>query len=107
MTKIKLVRVYAQDQPDGYRILVDRLWPRGKSKSMLHLYVAKRNCSSGQQKSKSRIHTCLISYKDYKKDIKNECRLLYPKSRYSNRCFLTNVLLMQTHTLMITYYKLH
>lgn len=37
MTKIKLVRVYAQDQPEGYRILVDRLWPRGKSKSVLHL----------------------------------------------------------------------
>ena len=42
MTKIKLVRVYAQDQPEGYRILVDRLWPRGKSKSVLHLdYWAK------------------------------------------------------------------
>ena len=32
MTKIKLVRIYDHEQPLGYRILVDRLWPRGKSK---------------------------------------------------------------------------
>lgn len=32
MTKIKLVRIYDKDQPAGYRILVDRLWPRGMSK---------------------------------------------------------------------------
>lgn len=37
MTKIILTRVYQQLQPDGYRILVDRLWPRGKSKTVLHL----------------------------------------------------------------------
>ena len=30
--KIKLVRIYDHEQPDGYRILVDRLWPRGMSK---------------------------------------------------------------------------
>jgi uncharacterized protein YeaO (DUF488 family) len=32
MGKIKLVRIYSADQPAGYRILVDRLWPRGMSK---------------------------------------------------------------------------
>ena len=32
--KIKLKRVYESPQPsDGYRILVDRLWPRGLSKA--------------------------------------------------------------------------
>ena len=31
--KIKLVRIYDHEQPDGYRILVDRLWPRGMSKA--------------------------------------------------------------------------
>ncbi|QNQ81056.1 DUF488 domain-containing protein [Lactobacillus sp. PV034] len=30
--KIKLVRIYDHEQPNGYRILVDRLWPRGMSK---------------------------------------------------------------------------
>lgn len=32
MTEIKLVRIYDHEQPAGYRILVDRLWPRGMSK---------------------------------------------------------------------------
>ncbi|MDF7672849.1 DUF488 family protein [Lactobacillus sp. ESL0701] len=32
MTEIKLVRIYDHEQPEGYRILVDRLWPRGMSK---------------------------------------------------------------------------
>lgn len=32
MSEIKLVRIYDHQQPAGYRILVDRLWPRGMSK---------------------------------------------------------------------------
>lgn len=32
MTEIKLVRIYEHEQPAGYRILVDRMWPRGISK---------------------------------------------------------------------------
>lgn len=32
MSEIKLVRIYEHVQPQGYRILVDRLWPRGISK---------------------------------------------------------------------------
>lgn len=32
MTEIKLVRIYDHEQPAGYRILVDRMWPRGMSK---------------------------------------------------------------------------
>lgn len=32
MTEIKIVRIYSHEQPAGYRILVDRLWPRGISK---------------------------------------------------------------------------
>lgn len=32
MTEIKLVRIYEHEQPTGYRILVDRMWPRGISK---------------------------------------------------------------------------
>lgn len=37
MSEIKLVRIYDHDQPSGYRILVDRLWPRGMSKVNAHL----------------------------------------------------------------------
>ncbi|PMD73783.1 DUF488 domain-containing protein [Companilactobacillus nuruki] len=32
MTKLILKRIYDKELPDGYRVLVDRLWPRGMSK---------------------------------------------------------------------------
>lgn len=32
MSKIKVVRIYERNQPSGYRVLVDRIWPRGMSK---------------------------------------------------------------------------
>lgn len=32
MNKIEVVRIYDHNQPAGYRILVDCLWPRGISK---------------------------------------------------------------------------
>lgn len=37
MNEIKLVRIYDHEQPAGYRILVDRLWPRGMSKVRANL----------------------------------------------------------------------
>ncbi|TAP26886.1 DUF488 family protein [Arthrobacter sp. S41] len=38
MSEIRLKRVYSNAiAEDGYRILVDRLWPRGQSKEKLHL----------------------------------------------------------------------
>lgn len=37
MDAIKLKRVYDEyDENDGYRVLVDRLWPRGVKKAELH-----------------------------------------------------------------------
>ena len=37
MTQIRIKRVYEDPEPeDGYRVLVDRLWPRGMSKEHLH-----------------------------------------------------------------------
>ena len=49
MTEIKLVRIYDHEQPAGYRILVDRLWPRGMSKVKADLaeWDKVRNCVSG------------------------------------------------------------
>jgi uncharacterized protein YeaO (DUF488 family) len=38
MVQVQARRVYEQPQPsDGARVLVDRLWPRGLSKSAAHL----------------------------------------------------------------------
>lgn len=37
MTQIRLKRVYEDySESDGYRVLVDRLWPRGVKKEYLH-----------------------------------------------------------------------
>ena len=39
MTTIRLKRVYNSPEPspgDGYRVFVDRLWPRGESKVSFH-----------------------------------------------------------------------
>jgi len=37
MTQVKIKRVYEPDEKsDGYRVLVDRLWPRGIKKENLH-----------------------------------------------------------------------
>lgn len=37
MTQIKLKRVYEEiDSEDGFRVLVDKLWPRGMKKEALH-----------------------------------------------------------------------
>ena len=37
MTDIRLKRVYEEyDESDGFRVLVDRLWPRGIKKEYLH-----------------------------------------------------------------------
>ena len=38
MGQVRIKRVYdGADPADGYRILVDRLWPRGESKEAAHL----------------------------------------------------------------------
>lgn len=37
MTQIKLKRIYEDPEPtDGYRVFVDRLWPRGMKKEAAH-----------------------------------------------------------------------
>lgn len=44
MTAIKLKRVYEEyDDSDGYRILVDKLWPRGMKKENLHYDLWAKN----------------------------------------------------------------
>lgn len=37
MLTIVTARAYDEDQPEGYRVLVDRLWPRGVAKDSLPL----------------------------------------------------------------------
>lgn len=53
MIQIKLKRVYEEmDSSDGFRVLVDRLWPRGMKKEHLHydLWAKDITPSSGLRK---------------------------------------------------------
>ncbi|APX71365.1 DUF488 family protein [Companilactobacillus allii] len=45
MSKIVVKRIYNKDLPAGYRILVDRLWPRGISKINAKLDLWAKNIS--------------------------------------------------------------
>lgn len=49
MTQLIVTRIYSHDQVSGYRILTDRLWPRGisKEKAALDLW-AKEIAPSGE-----------------------------------------------------------
>lgn len=43
MNEIKIKRIYEQtDLSDGYRILVDRIWPRGLTKEKAKIYSWKK-----------------------------------------------------------------
>lgn len=44
MTQVKIKRVYEAEAPtDGYRVLVDKLWPRGMRKETLHYDLWAKN----------------------------------------------------------------
>ncbi len=44
MTQIKVKRVYdAEERSDGFRVLADKLWPRGMKKEMFHYDLWAKN----------------------------------------------------------------
>ena len=44
MTQVKIKRVYeVEDKSDGFRVLVDKLWPRGIKKENLHYDLWAKN----------------------------------------------------------------
>ena len=44
MTQVKIKRVYeSEEKTDGYRVLVDKLWPRGIKKENLHYDLWAKN----------------------------------------------------------------
>ena len=57
MYEIKLKRAYAAPAPeDGTRILVDRLWPRGKTKTSLELHSWARDIAPSNELRKTFSH---------------------------------------------------
>lgn len=54
MNQIRIKRVYEKTEPtDGYRVLVDRLWPRGLSKENAHIAAWKREVAPSDQVRKA------------------------------------------------------
>lgn len=50
MYELKIKRAYLPiEQEDGYRILVDRIWPRGVSKEQIKLYAWKKEIAPSTQ----------------------------------------------------------
>ncbi|MCU7494057.1 MAG: DUF488 family protein [Ignavibacteria bacterium] len=64
---IKLKRIYeGYDEQDGFRILIDRLWPRGITKEDAHLDLWLKEIAPSNELRKS-FHQENISWEDFKK----------------------------------------
>jgi uncharacterized protein YeaO (DUF488 family) len=79
---IALKRVYEAPEPeDGYRVLVDRLWPRGKSKEKARIDQWIRNASPSDELRKA-YHSGDINWETFREKYLQEleeCRdLLVP-----------------------------
>ncbi|WP_342211946.1 DUF488 domain-containing protein [Halomonas sp. SH5A2] len=93
MYQIELKRVYAPvEESDGARVLVDRLWPRGKPRSALELTEWYRDASPSTE-LRRRYHQQAISQTDFIKHYRNELTeqqdALLPLMRYVRAGTLT------------------
>ncbi len=74
MAKIIYKRVYDLDESDRQRVLVDRLWPRGKSKEELHITEWAKDITPTTELRQD-YHEGKIDYPDfaaaYKKELEN------------------------------------
>lgn len=100
MHQILIKRIY--DTPmaeDGYRVLVDRLWPRGVSKERAALGTWAKEISPSNELRKS-VHAESITWKEfdklYKKELKENAQFvpwrdeILKKLATENICFLTS-----------------
>lgn len=63
--QIKLKRAYSPESPqDGRRILVDRLWPRGESKTKADLYKWEKQIAPSDELRK-RLHEGTLSWPEF------------------------------------------
>jgi uncharacterized protein YeaO (DUF488 family) len=73
---IKIKRVYeAEDKSDGYRVLVDRLWPRGMKKTELHFDGWPKEICPSSELRKIFGHDP-SRFSEFKKDYKKEIEFL-------------------------------
>ena len=86
MTQIRIKRVYeAPDAADGYRVLVDRLWPRGIKKEHLKSDVREKDIYRTELEGSDAVRQFMERIKTYdtvtllyasKDPIRNHARIL-------------------------------
>lgn len=69
--EIKLKRVYEVEESDENRILVDRLWPRGKTKESLHLLAWAKEVAPTKE-LRNKFHKGEISFSEFEKEYVEE-----------------------------------
>lgn len=95
MKQIKVKRIYEEaSEDDGYRILVDRLWPRGISKSQAKLNEWKKNIAPSTalrnwfSHKPERFHEFVRLYKIELKGFETDLKDLVSLARDQNICLL-------------------
>ena len=72
MFSLQIKRAYFPESPeDGYRILVDRLWPRGMSKVKMDLYEWDKQIAPDNEERKA-FHDGQEDFETFKKDYLEE-----------------------------------
>lgn len=70
--EIQIKRIYEPSSPgDGYRILVDRLWPRGKRKEDVHIDEWMKEIAPSTELRKW-FHADMGSFEDFSRRYKSE-----------------------------------
>ncbi|KAB2334648.1 DUF488 domain-containing protein [Cytobacillus depressus] len=74
MANISIKRIYdPYEESDGYRILVDRLWPRGVSKEKANLYCWAKDLAPSHELRKE-FHHNIELFDEFRKRYKAELR---------------------------------
>ena len=96
MTEIKIKRVYEDpSDTDGYRVLVDRLWPRGVSKEEANLDEWDKNIAPSTE---------LRKWFDHKEERLQEFTLRYKEELMSQKDALNRILkIAQTQKVTLLY----
>lgn len=71
MRKIRIERIYGEESVDGYRVLVDRLWPRGISKVKANIALWPKELTPSSEIRKG-YHEGKISYEEFRAAFEEE-----------------------------------
>lgn len=95
---IKVKRIYESiSEDDGYRILVDRLWPRGMSKEKAQVDMWAKTIAPSTKLRKEyhqNTHNYELFYKEYYKELENNTESIKFKAFINEKLSISNVTLL-------------